>query len=72
MVGATIVSWIIQCDEAVCGTSRPVWLVYMAIDDWGLRRSIVGAGFKEWLKDCVGVVEVIVDDIHKAGCLHKI
>ena len=68
VMGAVIVSWIIQYDETVrkMNENERVYkssLVCVSIDSNALRCNIFGAGSKERLEDGFWVLEVIVDHI---------
>ena len=71
VIGAMIVSWIIQCNEAEPGNNKICGgcigsLVCVSIDSDALRFSIFGAGFEERLEDRLWILEIIVDDVDQA------
>jgi len=71
VIGAMIVSWIIQCNEAESGKNKICAgcigsLVCVSVDSDALRCSIFGAGFEERLEDRLWILEVIVDNVDQA------
>jgi len=70
VMGAMIVSWIIQCDQGVRNKQRRKLcmsgLVCMSVDSQALRCSVLGTSFEERLEDCLWILKIIVDYIDEA------